>query len=241
MQNNTTKIIAAVIAILALGGIATFALNSNKPSTTDVISKSSEVMTKTNNTAKMEMEKMKKEEMMKIDAMKKEEMMRKDSVSKDVMLKTSEVMTKAGETMSKESDAMTKDGDSMMKKESDSTPKDAMMKSGEVSSPKGVYSQYSVTNLAQNATGTNVIFFHAPWCPSCKAIDAELTANGVKLPEGFQVLKADFDTSTALKQKYGVTGQSTFVNVDKDGNKIGIASAQFNLKTVEDIVAFGSK
>ena len=34
------------------------------------------------------------------------------------------------------------------------------------------------------------------------------------------VLKVDYDSNQALRQKYGVTLQTTFVEVDKDGNEI---------------------
>jgi thiol-disulfide isomerase/thioredoxin len=244
MQNNTTKIVVAIIAILAIGGIATLAMSSNKPAdkmVKDAMMKTSEVMKKTEDATKMAADKM---------AMEKEAMMKKDAMSKssNTMMKDDEIIMKADGTkmtaeemaMMKKEEAMTMKKDKMMK-EGDAMSKDTMMKSGEVASPKGMYSQYSVTNLAQNVTGTNVIFFHAPWCPSCKSIDADITANLDKLPEGFQILKADFDSSTALRQKYGVTQQSTFVKVDKDGNKVGTASAQFGLKTVADIVAFGQK
>jgi thiol-disulfide isomerase/thioredoxin len=230
MQNNTTKIITSIIAILAIGSIATFALSGSKPNdqmTKDTMTKSSSIMTKTDDT-KMIMDKMKNEE-----AMMKKDVITKTSISNPTMKREMDIaMSKSSEIMSKP-DSMTKEGDQMSK--------EMMNKSAEVSLPTGMYSQYSVTNLAQNSTGTNVIFFHAPWCPSCKSIDADITANLDKLPEGLQILKADFDTSTALKQKYGVTQQSTFIKVDKDGNKIGTASSQFGLKTVADIVAFGGK
>lgn len=225
MQNNTTKIVAAVIAILAIGGIATFATSGNKPKdqmVKDSMSKSSEIP---------------KDIMLKKDeTMKKAEIMINQS-----MTKTSDVMIKKDEGKMMQKDAMTKTSDVGMQKESDTMSKDDASKKAEVSSPSGMYSQYSVNNLAQNSTGTNVIFFHAPWCPSCRSVDAEINANLDKLPENFQVLKADFDTSTELKKKYGVTGQSTFVKVDKDGNKVGTVSPQFQLKTVADIVAFGQK
>lgn len=235
MQNNTTKIIAAVIAILAIGGIATLAMSGNKSTekvVNNIMSKTSEVIKKTDE--KMAMDKIKAEEAI----------MKKDTMSKssDSMMKIdSKSSSSPEEKKAMETNPNQKTMDDKMMKEEDTMSKEMMNKSAEVSSPTGMYSQYSVTNLAQNSTGTNVIFFHAPWCPSCKSIDADITANLDKLPEGFQILKADFDTSTALKQKYGVTQQSTFVKVDKDGNKIGTASAQFGLKKVADIVAFSSK
>lgn len=65
-----------------------------------------------------------------------------------------------------------------------------------------------------------VLFFHADWCPSCRATEASLDADGV--PDGLTVVKVDYDRATELRQKYGVTYQHTFVHVDDDGTKLAI-------------------
>jgi thiol-disulfide isomerase/thioredoxin len=247
MQNNTTKIVAAIIAILAIGGIATFALSGNKPAdqmVKDTMSKTSEVMSKEMMMKKEEATKMVADKM----AMEKEAMMKKDTMSKsssvDAMKKDGEKMMSNKSSWSPEEmkamemDPNHKSMDDKMMKEGDNMSKDTMKKTGEVSSPKGVYAQYSVNALAQNSTGINIIFFHAPWCPTCKAAEADINANLDKIPENFQILKTDFDTSTELKKKYGVTSQSTFVKVDKDGNKLSLGNGFTKLA---DIVAFGQK
>ncbi|WP_298748395.1 thioredoxin family protein [uncultured Serinicoccus sp.] len=66
--------------------------------------------------------------------------------------------------------------------------------------------------------GPVVLFFHADWCPDCRATDESLTTVG--LPEGLTVVKVDFDERTDLRQTYGVTQQHTFVQVDADGEEI---------------------
>ncbi len=64
--------------------------------------------------------------------------------------------------------------------------------------------------------GTKVVyFFHAAWCPDCRATEESLTKDGV--PDGLTVVKVDYDTATDLKAKYGITQQHTFVLIDKDG------------------------
>jgi thiol-disulfide isomerase/thioredoxin len=85
----------------------------------------------------------------------------------------------------------------------------------------GTYVAYSA-DLAKSAAvdGTSVIFFHAPWCPTCKAAESDINANISKLDPKLTILKTDYDTSTELKKQYGVTTQSTFVKVDKDGKLI---------------------
>jgi len=75
--------------------------------------------------------------------------------------------------------------------------------------------------------GTVVVyFFHAPWCPDCRATEESLTRDGV--PAGLTVVKVDFDTATALRQKYGVTVQHTFVRVDGSGAKVGAFTGAFS-------------
>ncbi|MDA9128937.1 thioredoxin family protein [Candidatus Gracilibacteria bacterium] len=80
----------------------------------------------------------------------------------------------------------------------------------------GVYADYDSSLVGQ--TDETVLFFHAAWCPSCVAADKEITAGNI--PEGLTVLKTDFDINTDLRQKYGVTGQHTFVQVDENGEMI---------------------
>lgn len=64
-----------------------------------------------------------------------------------------------------------------------------------------------------------VYFFFASWCPECQASDKALTAKPDGIPAGVTLVKVDYDTSTELKQKYGVTIHDTFVLVDKTGMK----------------------
>jgi thiol-disulfide isomerase/thioredoxin len=223
-KSNTGVIISAIVAaVVIIGGIAIYATSTSKPAdkmVKDVMSKTSEAMTKTDDAAKI--------------AMEKEAMMKKDATSKtsDAMAKDGEAMMKAdGTKMTADEMAMMKKDEAMkMEKDGEVMVKDAMSKTG--------YVAYSTDAITANVDGTNVIFFHAPWCPTCKAGEADINANLDKIPENFQILKTDFDTSTALRQKYGVTSQSTFVKVDKDGNKISVGNGFTKLA---DIVAFGQK
>jgi thiol-disulfide isomerase/thioredoxin len=98
--------------------------------------------------------------------------------------------------------------------------KDGSMKGGDTMMKKsvGMYAAYSADKLALAKDNKVVIFFHAPWCPTCRALDAEITSKGVK--DGYVILKADYDTSKDLKAKYGVTSQHTLVQVDASGMPI---------------------
>ena len=82
----------------------------------------------------------------------------------------------------------------------------------------GSYVDYSDAALAENSKTTQVLFFHAPWCSQCRAIESDIKSQGV--PDGFTVLKVDYDSNQELRKKYGVTLQTTFVKVDSQGNEL---------------------
>lgn len=96
---------------------------------------------------------------------------------------------------------------------------------------KGIYTGYAAAKLANAEKGNVVLFFHAPWCPTCKEADKNFTS--ASTPEGLTLLKTDYDSSTELKKKYGVTYQHTFVQVDKDGNLIKKWSGSTNYGAIE--------
>jgi thiol-disulfide isomerase/thioredoxin len=84
------------------------------------------------------------------------------------------------------------------------------------SSP-GEYVNYREGIIAE-ASGAILLFFHAPWCPQCRALESDIKAKGV--PEGVTIVKVDYDGNQTLRQEYGVTIQTTVVRVDKDGRLI---------------------
>lgn len=84
----------------------------------------------------------------------------------------------------------------------------------------GSYTEYHEALLAYADQGKVVLFFHAPWCPSCRSYDKKITNDPNLIPDDVVVLKTDYDTETELKKKYGVTYQHTFVQVDSEGNMI---------------------
>ncbi len=80
---------------------------------------------------------------------------------------------------------------------------------------KGSFSDYAPAKLANAEKGKVVLYFSAPWCPTCR--EANKNFNASATPDGLTLLKLDYDSSTELKKKYGVTYQHTYVQVDKDG------------------------
>jgi len=87
----------------------------------------------------------------------------------------------------------------------------------------GKYVDYSPETITQakSAGGKTVLFFHAKWCLFCRAAEADILANKNKIPEDVTILKVDYDSAKDLRQKFGITTQHTFVQIDKDGRELG--------------------
>ena len=79
----------------------------------------------------------------------------------------------------------------------------------------GAYKEYDAATVAATK-GTKILFFHAQWCPQCRALDADLNAG--QIPENVTIFKVNYDTAQDLRQKYGVTLQTTLVKIDDTGN-----------------------
>lgn len=107
--------------------------------------------------------------------------------------------------------------DNMMAKEKMEQP---VMQNKEGMMNLGSYEAFSADKLARAETGDVVLFFHASWCPSCRALNSNIESNLKSIPESVTILKTDYDKETELKKKYGVTYQHTLVQVDKDGKLI---------------------
>ncbi len=137
----------------------------------------------------------------------------------------------------------TEDEAMMKKEEAAAMEKEKMAKEGEVMvkdeamSKEGSYITLADYNADQSkyADSKKVYFFHASWCPICQGIDKEIKADMSKIPAGVTFIKTDFDNSTDLRQKYGVTTQYTFVEVDSDGTEINQWSATSLQKAVDGI------
>jgi thiol-disulfide isomerase/thioredoxin len=97
-----------------------------------------------------------------------------------------------------------------------------------ISSPMtaGEYVEYSPEILARSADQKRVLFFYASWCPTCRPADADFKANQSQIPAGVSVIRVNYndpDTDQAekdLAQKYGVTYQHTYVQIDQNGNQV---------------------
>lgn len=81
----------------------------------------------------------------------------------------------------------------------------------------GTYVDY-YEGIIANTAGTKLLFFHASWCPQCRTLESDIKAS--QIPGDVTIIKVDYDGHQALRQKYGVTIQTTLVRVDDSGNAI---------------------
>jgi thiol-disulfide isomerase/thioredoxin len=89
--------------------------------------------------------------------------------------------------------------------------------STDVSNSTGAYTDYD-ENVIASTKGTKILFFHAPWCPQCRDLEADIKAKGV--PGGVTIIKVDYDTNQVLRKKYSVPLQTTLVLVDDNGELV---------------------
>ena len=114
-----------------------------------------------------------------------------------------------------EKDSMQKSDEKMMDKTDDS------MMMG-----KSRYVEYSKSTFDSSAESKRVLFFYANWCPTCRPADANFKANEAKIPEDVTLIRVNYNDSDidqeekALAEKYGITYQHTFVQIDKTGKEI---------------------
>ncbi|HLL61234.1 MAG TPA: thioredoxin family protein [Candidatus Nitrosocosmicus sp.] len=82
------------------------------------------------------------------------------------------------------------------------------------------YMDYSQASFDTSKDKKRVYFFHASWCPTCKAANTEFMNQIDKIPQDVVLFKTDYDSEKELKKKYVITYQHTFVYVDSEGNEI---------------------
>ena len=58
---------------------------------------------------------------------------------------------------------------------------------------------------------TTLLFFHAPWCPVCKAQEPKVKAQLNGAHKDVVAFKVDYDSNTALRKELEVDKQSTLI------------------------------
>lgn len=113
------------------------------------------------------------------------------------------------------------------------TPEASAADDGVAAPADGAYLDYEDGAIEATA-GPKALFFHASWCPKCRALDEDLRAQ--RAPDGLTVFKVDYDSRTDLRQQYGVTLQTTIVFIDDAGEKIS-SVVLYDDPSVDSLVA----
>lgn len=84
----------------------------------------------------------------------------------------------------------------------------------------GTYTSYDAEQIAESDADHILLFFHATWCPSCRALDQDITENAANIPPDTEIYTLDYDIETDLKREYGITTQHSVIEIDSDGNAV---------------------
>lgn len=82
------------------------------------------------------------------------------------------------------------------------------------------YQDYNAKAFTTAKDMQRVLFFHASWCPACKKADSAFEKDAKNFPKNLNVFKVNYDKEKALRKKYGITGQHTFVLVNAKGDAL---------------------
>lgn len=132
----------------------------------------------------------------------------------------------AGDMASATTSAPMKDAASPTTRLQSAEPRDpvaaASAENDEAASGPGSYialADYLADQAAYAGTDV-VLFFNAEWCSTCKVARDNIEGNPGSIPPDLTIVAVDFDNAGDLRQKYGVTVQHTFVQIDAVGNEL---------------------
>jgi thiol-disulfide isomerase/thioredoxin len=80
---------------------------------------------------------------------------------------------------------------------------------------------YTDNQAALQEAGPKVVYFHADWCPTCRALEERVQSTLGQFPDGTKIVKVDYDAETALKNQYGVKVQTSLVVLNAEGEQVG--------------------
>lgn len=85
-------------------------------------------------------------------------------------------------------------------------------------------------SLIKTSTWRILLFFHADWCSTCKALEKQILKWW--LPSDLLILKVDFDSRKDVAKKYSILSQSSFVQIDNKWNMVKRIVWKADLKKV---------
>jgi thiol-disulfide isomerase/thioredoxin len=99
-----------------------------------------------------------------------------------------------------------------------------------IKSRPGEYLLYDPSQLAKASDGKVVLFFNAKWCSTCKQIDKDLKT--AKIPDNLTILSVDYDKNIAMRKKYQVPFENSYVQVDQNGTIVNSWSGSEDLAEI---------
>jgi thioredoxin 1 len=87
---------------------------------------------------------------------------------------------------------------------------------------------------AQDTGRLSLVFFHAPWCPVCRAQEPKLMSRLNGMYTGIVPFKVDYDSNQALRREMNVTRQSTVI-VYRGANEVARLSYTSDDAAIDDL------
>lgn len=140
------------------------------------------------------------------------------SMRDEILMKS--VEENENDAMENSSDPSMGDSDTTMSDTAKEDSDTAMSDTAIENSAESRYAAYSQSFFDSASHKRRVLFFYAPWCPTCRPVDEEIQNNTSKIPEDVVIFRTDYDSEKELKDQYGITYQHTFVIVDENGNEM---------------------
>lgn len=113
-----------------------------------------------------------------------------------------------------------------MSEEDNNEEQEAMEEESDESEEADRETAYSAAVYTDNQavlaeSGPKVIYFHADWCPTCRALEERVNKTLSEFPDGTKIVKVNYDTEKELKKQYGIKVQTSLVILDESGNQVG--------------------
>ncbi len=88
------------------------------------------------------------------------------------------------------------------------------------------YLAFNTEDFEKNKSKHRVLFFYANWCTTCRPVNAQFLESANQIPEDVVVFRVNYkdsetdDSEKDLAEKYKITYQHTFVQVNQQGEVI---------------------
>lgn len=223
---KTQHLVLGIVVILLIGGGIAFFKNKSAPKDSSSAQNSTAKQEEIKTAKPAEGNMMGVGYILKNGKMMLEENSNFNPMTEDSILKDGTVVTTTGKVTKKDGSTFTLIEGQSMWTDGSFVKEEAMMNNEGINANSALstrYIDYTPENFTKAVAnnGKSVLFFAAlKWCPSCQAADRDFKAHFDKVPSDVTILKVDYDTAKDMKQKYAITMQDTFVQIDSQGKEI---------------------